>query len=198
MSEGLSRFDHIHAGSCLVARTLPVHTATADAPMRMTRVLNSGGLASGAEFMGGVASALFLVNVGAFSAISPSVSRTEKICRDLERLEDGWCGAGSLAPSRRTLADLDLLLNAIPHEARAPEVEVDESTGFVTLRWAGAGQPVAFSFVLRGDGQAIAVKTTLTAPTRAVSRLFSIATEQPAIERYLSSDDQLTGLLGTE
>ncbi len=201
MSEALRPYDHIHAGAFLAPRTLPIETSTvhpnsAYAPAHGVRthygfrILDTGREIVEPEFLGGV----FVIT--APRTVRPNfMKRVEKICGDLERLQDGWCGDESLAPSVRTLSDLYQLLVAIPTDAQVPDVEVDEETGHVALRWTKPEQGAGFSFVLRGDGRALAVKTEFGAVTRVTSKPFSVAKEQDAIARYLASDDAILGAL---
>jgi len=124
----------------------------------------------------------------------PSFStRIERYRSDLERLRDGWCGPGSRAPTPETLADLDRLLAALPSDTTVPEIEVNEDSGSVTLRWQGSFAK-ALSFVVSGSGQVLAVTTTLAADPIVVSRRFAVS-HTDAIARFIESDTALAAVI---
>jgi hypothetical protein len=126
------------------------------------------------------------------------IARVEKTRRELDRLQDGWCGPDSRAPSSGVLADFDRILTAIPTGALSPEVEVDDETGNLTLRWSSTDRAVGFSFVLRGDRRALAVKTVLGDGPIVTSKTFDLVDGQAAIERYLATDENVAGAITPE
>lgn len=119
----------------------------------------------------------------------------ERIRRDLERLKDGWGGSGTIAPSTAALAEAELLLDALPTQTREPEVEVDEETGHITLRWTPSGVATSLAFLMRGSGAILAVKTSVGGAPVASSKSFTTDTASEHIARYLASDDAILDAL---
>lgn len=109
----------------------------------------------------------------------------EKLLGDIARLENDWCVPGAIPPLPQAIADLKLLLMAIPPTAAGPEVEADETTGFLTLRWLPPNHPFGFSFILRGDGHVLAV-TTQFEPPQVTSKAFDLRSDHGSLERYLA------------
>lgn len=126
-------------------------------------------------------------------SLSASLGEMEKIQRELERLQDGWNGPGSKAPGDQTLTDFYTLIAALPLLVRAPEVEVDEDTGHLTLRWSS--ETVGLSFILKGSGKALMVKTLVGQPTVVSSETFDLRLRSHAVSRYLATDPAIQGAL---
>lgn len=120
--------------------------------------------------------------------------RVERHRSDLERLTDGWCGAGSLAPSAPVLSDLDALLSALPEDTAVPEIEVDEDSGKVTLRWQPEQAARALSFVINGSGNILAIMTTLGDEPLVSSRVFNVKAID-AVTRFADSEPELAEVL---
>jgi hypothetical protein len=68
-------------------------------------------------------------------------------------------------------------------------VEVDEDSGDIALRWMLDDPPAGFSFILRGDGNAVGVKTMLRPEPRTTFRLFNLTRDFDLIERYIYRDE---------
>ena len=138
---------------------------------------------------------VFLYTPSQVHVLSSAMGRMEKIQRDLERLRDGWAGQDSKAPSSQTLTDFERLVSALPSDIRLPEVEVDDETGYVTLRWSSP--IVGLSFVLRGSGKALFVRTTVGQPTVVSSRTFDLGPDTHGIARYLATSSDYRAVLET-
>lgn len=134
----------------------------------------------------GVGCDFFVFTPSSVQTLPVFIGRMEKIQRDLERLRDGWSGPGTKAPSEQTLTDFYRLVGAMPAAIRTPEVEVDDETGYITLRWSS--QTIGLSFVLRGTGKALLVRTNVGQPTVVSSRTFDLGSQAHSIARYLASD----------
>lgn len=78
----------------------------------------------------------------------------DKIRRVLGRLSDGWFGEGSVAPRERALEDLDVFASNLDPSTHLPEVEAQEDTGIITLRWLSENGGIQVSTVFTGDGLA--------------------------------------------
>ena len=196
MIEMLGRFDHIQAGAFLARRTLPIKNSTIR-PGSLYRATHG----VKAYVPGQISYPALDLGDHIYGLVAPSpmyavpsmfLTWMEKLRRDLGRLQDGWCGEGSLSPSPQVLADFDHLTAALPLGAGLPEAEVDESTGFVTLRWAPPNQLAGVSFVLRGDGNALCV-TTRYDPPQATSKSFALHSEEGAIARLIETDPLVYG-----
>lgn len=118
---------------------------------------------------------------------SAFVRGMDRIIQSLGRLQDGWNGDESRAPNEATVSQVQALLGVIPPKASLPDVEVEEDTGSVTLRWANPTSETVFSFVIAPDGSALAVKTTVGPETRVSSTRFGHG-ETGAVARYLEDD----------
>jgi hypothetical protein len=191
------RYEHIHAGSLLgggdPSAILAWHNP-AQAPTLPQGLLTRSQGRPAAVSTGSKCVFIELVKRPRRSA--PAFrDKMERTRRDLERLADGWCGEGSAAPSESVFSDLDRLLEALPENTTVPQVEVDQDTGAVTLRWQRDGLDRALSFIVKGTGQIIAADISLSGKPRAESRRFE-ATNCEAVERYVASDSELTELLG--
>jgi hypothetical protein len=127
------------------------------------------------------------------SAVKPFA---EQITRELDRLTDGWYGPGSKAPGREVLQDLDAVLSQLLTDAPKPDVEIDDDTGAVTLRWGGAEGDIMLALVFNGDRHVVAVTTRVAAGAVATSKVFGIA-DLSAIDRFLASDTALSDMLTT-
>ena len=198
MSEALHRYEGLLAGTHLRARTMPIQIATTlpnttYSAFQSLHPLEKGYLCS-VDF---IDAGLFQPFV--FSTLeSPKMAfrdRFDAICSALERLKDGWSGPSSIAPASSAITDLNKLLPAIPAEAAVPEVEVDEAQGDITLRWTKPGHSTGFSFVLRGDGRALGVKTAIGEKTRVTSHPFDLRRDQERIARFLVSDEAIAQAL---
>jgi hypothetical protein len=127
-----------------------------------------------------------------YSALRGVYGELERAQRELERLQDGWAGPGTVAPSERTKQDVERLLTIFSEITRAPEVEVDEESGHVTLRWSGA---ITLAFVLRGNGKVLVINTDVSDRPVVKSRTFEIQKDEASINRYVMSEagDTLSG-----
>lgn len=82
------------------------------------------------------------------------------IARDLGRLQAGWAGEGSVAPSTETIRDFFRVATLLPADTREPEAEVDPDDGSVTLRWLSEGATESFSLTFFGRGEVIGFLST--------------------------------------
>jgi hypothetical protein len=80
---------------------------------------------------------------------------------ELEQLEAGWAGDGTVVPSEGILKDVRYLFMEALEWVDVPGAEVDPDTGTVTLSWSRPGRPAEFSLVLRGKGEVTGVLTEL-------------------------------------
>jgi hypothetical protein len=136
--------------------------------------------------------AVYGVNVTDYIAVSPAsvakragvLGELERLQRDLDRLQDGWAGPGSRAPSDKAKRNVERLLSILPDIAHVPEVEVDEDGGDITLRWPGA---TTLAFVLRGNDRVLIVKTKVDDRPVVNSKSFNVG-EEASIMRYVSDD----------
>lgn len=71
---------------------------------------------------------------------------------ELEALEDGWNGLGTVAPSERVKGDVAYLVTECAFIQQEPEIEVADD-GSVALLWDGDGNSFALTFY--GDGKVI-------------------------------------------
>jgi hypothetical protein len=208
MSDALN-YDALHAGALLA----PPLTRSASRPARAKysptvsvvgyqagTILTLSGTRSGVVLNGGVIQG-YIGALGDVLYVAPPapkakgtlVARLEKVQRDLERLQDGWNGVGSKAPSPSTLNEFYLFAGALPAALRAPEVEADDETGHVTVRWTS--RTVAVSFILRGDGSALMVRTLVGQPTVVTSKAFDLRQDLHGVARFLASDAILADAL---
>ncbi len=117
----------------------------------------------------------------------------EQITRDLDRLTDGWYGPGSKSPGHDVLRDVDAVLSQFLSGAYKPEVEIDEDTGAVTLRWGSASSNVTLALVFNGNGHVVVVNTVVAQETVATSKSFKVE-DHSGIARFFASDDGIATL----
>ncbi len=84
-------------------------------------------------------------------------ARLNSILVSLGRLQPGWWGAGSLAPRISACRDLERVGFYLPAHAKQPDVEVDESTGSVSLIWSQHSPSTSVTLVFTGDGSVIGI-----------------------------------------
>jgi hypothetical protein len=190
--EALSKYAGMHAQTLLGEdAVLPIrciqhsgHTLGASVWYETTSPI------SGIAGFSGLGSRIVLLDSSFCSAQAPIpvVSEIEKIRRDLERLKDGWNGDGSSAPSSEVLSDLDQVLAALPEGAATPEVEVDDDTGHITLRWQDNEGQQALSIVVSGTKQLLTVTTTLGEEPFATPRRID-ASNGEAVARFLDREE---------
>ncbi|MHA6288090.1 hypothetical protein [Maricaulis sp. CAU 1757] len=105
-------------------------------------------------------------------------ARFERTLKDLGRLVDGWAGEGSLAPSEAILLELETVaVGAIPNDCALPEVEVEDDTGAVTLRWTSENRDKQISMFLGGTGTVILVAVDIDAGVAESPRTFEASPE---------------------
>lgn len=201
MTDALVSYEPLHAAAVLDGRRMRAPTTSTYSTcgyLEPAWTLSSGGLKAALVVPGHASNCRvfyshaadlrdLVVHTLQMGRRPPSFAFMEKVQRDLERLKDGWNGEGSLAPSEAVLADFQRFVGVLPILIGAPDVEVDEDTGHVALRWSS--KRAGISFVLRGTGQALCVKTTMGQPARVTSRSFDLAMEGPAVARYLADPD---------
>lgn len=105
---------------------------------------------------------------GAFQSISPCQSFSQRalsctIAVELEGLEDGWAGKGTVAPSAEVVRDVVAVLDQLL-SARRPSIEVDPDDGAVSLRWVSSDGGRSLSLVFLGNGRVSAVDATANPP----------------------------------
>lgn len=139
---------------------------------------------------------IYGVNVTDYITVPPAsiakragvLGELERLQRDLDRLQDGWAGPGSIAPSDQAKRNVERLLSILPGIAHVPEVEVDEDCGDITLRWPGAK---TLAFVLRENDRVLIVKTKVDDRPVVNSKSFNVG-EEASIIRYVSDDAEET------
>jgi hypothetical protein len=99
---------------------------------------------------------------------APAQTVADKIVRELGRVKDGWAGPGTVAPSKRVLADVETVAMRLPLNLKTPTIDIDEEEGSVALRWIAADKESSFSLVFRGNGKVLGVLATIE-PPRSVS-----------------------------
>jgi hypothetical protein len=125
---------------------------------------------------------------------SPFLREMDRMLQSLERLQDGWNGGGSIAPNAATLNQLQLLIGTIPPSAAVPEIEVEDDTGSVTMRWASPQFEAVFAFVVTPDGSTVGVKTVVGRETRVYSKKFA-AGDSAQVARHIEDDDMIATAL---
>lgn len=76
----------------------------------------------------------------------------EKLILELGRMQDGWDGPDTVAPSIAAQRDFEATLTAFPKNANEPELEVDGSTGAISVRWWSAQRDRSLVLNFVGDG----------------------------------------------
>ncbi|HKR92648.1 hypothetical protein [Novosphingobium sp.] len=84
-------------------------------------------------------------------------SCVERMVLDIGRLEAGWDGPGSIAPSPQLLRDIEKTLSVLPVHTREPDVEVDSSDGSVCMRWETPAEDQVLSLTFPGNGKVVFV-----------------------------------------
>ena len=84
-------------------------------------------------------------------------SRANGIVMSLRRLKQGWAGEGSVAPSDTVCRDIETVSGYLPSGTKQPEVEVDETTGTVTLVWPRSDYSSTFSLVFTGAASVMGI-----------------------------------------
>lgn len=105
------------------------------------------------------------------------------IIRKLARLKEDWAGPGSVRPSPLVIAAVERVASYLPGSTRMPEVEVDDSTGEVTLLWWAEDLSSSFSLVFPDGNTVLGVSSALDGKYPPIWR-FSIA-EERHLERHL-------------
>jgi hypothetical protein len=83
-------------------------------------------------------------------AVGQWPAEADQISRELGRLEAGWAGPGSLAPSDQAIRDFELVAPLLPLATVPPSVEVDESDGYISMRWRRTPGGASFTLVFNG------------------------------------------------
>lgn len=89
-----------------------------------------------------------------FGASSGWSSVFDRLLVELGRLKEGWEGEGSVAPSAKTLRDVEQALSVLPASTREPEVEVDSSDGSISFRWWSQDLSKSATLSFLGNGTA--------------------------------------------
>jgi len=79
----------------------------------------------------------------------------ERLIIEVGRIQDGWDGPGSLAPSSSVQRDFEAALGVLPGSTAEPEIEIDGSTGSITVRWMNEIAASAAVLTFMGDGHCI-------------------------------------------
>lgn len=95
----------------------------------------------------------------------------EVAIHELGRLPDGWAGEGSKAPSTSILLDIQSLNSLLPPSVTAPEIDVDQDDGFVSLRWFDAGAVNSLTITFFGGHKIIVTLSSLEGNDRAARQL---------------------------
>jgi hypothetical protein len=88
----------------------------------------------------------------------------DRVALELYRLENGWAGSGSIAPSDHIIEDVGAVLDRLPSNASMPHIEVEEDDGSVALRWIASDKLSSFALVFQGNGSVIGVSATINPP----------------------------------
>jgi hypothetical protein len=88
-------------------------------------------------------------------AVGQWLTEADQIARELGRLESGWAGPDSLAPSDQAISDFELIAAMLPLDTVPPLVEVDESDGYISLRWRRVPDGTSFTLVFNGKSEVI-------------------------------------------
>jgi hypothetical protein len=121
-----------------------------------------------------------------------SRSSSDDVIMELERLEPGWAGAESMAPSQEFIAQIEAVLDQLPPNAAVPLIEVEEEDGSVSLRWIAMDRNRSFSLVFRGNGRVICVGATVEPPK---SKTWSAAIDDEAAIG-LALEEQIALIIG--
>lgn len=101
-------------------------------------------------------------------SIQLKIDPWEGILRDLESLESS---EDFIAPSRSTLRDFEALVRIVQQSARLPDVEHDDSSGFLSLRWYSEAHRSMFSMTFPGTGEVVATLMPPSAGRQGVWKL---------------------------
>lgn len=96
------------------------------------------------------------------SASEDWLRRAAKILEDLESLPESWAGPEGVRPSHAVLRDVERVVNYLPSKTETPEVEVDHTTGFVTLTWWSPSAEASFSLVFVDGGRVVGVTSRVS------------------------------------
>ena len=135
----------------------------------------SGGLQAIGCKARSVGNTFYIINLPFPADVSENSASVERIRIQLGRLRDGWCGPGSIAPTTETLSDLDRLLGTLDQGYFLPEVEVDQDTGHLTLRWDSKISSKCISLILKGNGNVLFIESQLNDDPIASSRSFPVS-----------------------
>lgn len=84
-------------------------------------------------------------------------SATDLIQSEIERLEDGWDGDGSAAPTAAARQSLAEVIPLIGGTISSADIEVDPSGGEISFKWFSARTDQALAITILGSGKVIAV-----------------------------------------
>ncbi|WP_157505486.1 hypothetical protein [Geminicoccus roseus] len=133
-----------------------------------------------------------LVDVTPKKAASPVLEQWERALLDLQSLSDDWAGPGTTPPSDHAKADVEALRLLLAQAQTAPEFEVDESDGQITLRWVDAAMERSFALVVPGNKTVIAVGS---AGTGLSPRVQTLAVDDEAALQALLEQPSVAALI---
>jgi hypothetical protein len=82
----------------------------------------------------------------------------------LGRMQDGWAGEDSKAPSPAAIRDLQALTPFFPLMTRTPEIEIEPSDGEIKLAWRASSHPRSIAVAVAGDSVVRVLQTNLDDP----------------------------------
>lgn len=95
------------------------------------------------------------------STAAPPDSFQERFVREISRLKNDWDGQGGLAPSDDAVQAFEMLLRVLPSHVREPELEVDGSSGSITMRWVAPDGSEVFSLTVAHHQRVTGVRSSL-------------------------------------
>jgi hypothetical protein len=101
-----------------------------------------------------------VARVAAFGADS-WYSRSAKIVESLEELQDGWAGEDSIRPIPGIVDAIGQVALCLPASTRMPEVDVDSSSGTVSLNWWDRAEENCFSLVFPSETIVIGITSKM-------------------------------------
>lgn len=118
---------------------------------------------------------------------SAESSVADHVVLELGKLENGWAGKGSAAPSRKIIEEIAAVMDLLPKNIAMPSIEVEEEDGMVSLRWIAVNGQRSFSLTCQGTGRVTGVVSTVDPP---LSKPWSAAVSDD-VKIALKLEDQI-------
>lgn len=90
-------------------------------------------------------------------------AKLEKLILEVGRMQDGWDGPDTVAPPIAAQRDFEATLTAFPKDALEPELEVDGSTGAISVRWWSAERNRCLVLNFVGDNNCMLMRFDINA-----------------------------------